>query len=334
MKTTAPARLVGDPVVNCLDEEAEDTVTREDKVGQSNSIGVETGVDVEGDYIIGKVTVKVTAKYEHAWTSEHTFKQDLKLKVKPGEMAWVASSAPIYRDTGNFVITLGNTTWTLHDVYFDTPNPDRTAEFVADHRALTPDEYKAKCTHIPPGTKGLVSAPASWVSMHHVGSGGHDRMVGGPESNTLRGLGGNDTILGGGGNDGLFGGAGNDRLFGGTGNDTLDGGTGNDMLQGGPGNDTLNGGPGNDSLSGGPGRDVLNGGPGADTIIDKSGPTIVRTGTDTGPGRDYVDVRDGRGDDTVICGSRRTTVIVDPGDRVIGRCGKVIRSRRLGRAAE
>jgi hypothetical protein len=53
----------------------------------------------------------------------------------------------------------------------------------------------------------------------------------------------------------------------------------------------------------------------------------VRTGTDTGPGRDVVDVGDGDADDIVICGSLRSTVIADSGDRVIGACGRVIRGR-------
>jgi Ca2+-binding RTX toxin-like protein len=136
------------------------------------------------------------------------------------------------------------------------------------------------------------------VSIHHVGSGGHDRMVGGPESNTMRGLGGNDTIGGAGGDDRLFGGAGDDRLSGGT---------------------------GDDRLSGGPGPDALDGGPGSDTMIDTSGPTVVRTGTSTGGGRDDVDVRDGRGDDTVTCDTRRTRVVADPGDQILGHCGSVIR---------
>lgn len=330
-KMIAPARLVGDPVNNCLDEEVEDRVTREDEVEESNSVGIETGVEAETDFIIEKAKVSVTLKAEHAWTDRHKFSQDLMINVKPGHMAWVSSAAPIWRDTGDFTLTLGNTTWTLKDVYFDTPDPNRRAEFATDGRALTPAEYKEKCTHIPPGTKGLTKAPASWVSTHQVGSGGHNRMVGERSSDTMRGLGGNDTMIGGAGNDGLFGAAGDDRLDGGTGNDLLHGGPGNDRLDSGPGNDVLDGGPGNDVLDGGPGRDTLNGGPGADTIVDTRGPALVRTGAKTGRGRDYVYVRDGRADDTVICGSRHTIVVADSGDRVRGHCGPVIRSGPVGR---
>jgi hypothetical protein len=163
------------------------------------------------------------------------------------------------------------------------------------------------------GGSGRALAPSG---IHQLGTNGHNLMNGGP---------GNDTLLGLGGNDALHGGHGNDLLDGGRGNDVLYGGPGNDTLYGGPGNDVLDGGPGNDILVGGPGSDTLDGGPGSDTIVDTSGPTLVRTGTNNGPTDDFVNVRDGRGDDTVICGSRRSTVIADAGDRVLGKCGKVIR---------
>jgi RTX calcium-binding nonapeptide repeat (4 copies) len=325
-KINAPSHLVGDPLTNCQDEKAEKKLIKEDKVAQENSLGIEIGVEAQTDFIFEKVKVSVTTKYEHKWIEEHTFSQEVTFHVKPGWMSWVSHAAPIYRDTGDFTLTLGNTTWTLRGVYFDTPDPNRTTEWVTDERELTPEEYKVTCSHKPPpGSNGLVNTPPSWVTIHHLGSAGHNRIVGGPESNTTLGLGGNDVILGQAGNDRLFGGAGNDRLSGGTGNDLLSGGTGNDVLRGGPGNDTMQGGPGNDTLIGGPGRDTLDGGPGANTLIDASGPTLVRTGTNTGRDRDYADVSDGRGDDTVICGTRRTLVVADPGDRVTGPCGNVIR---------
>jgi hypothetical protein len=92
-----------------------------------------------------------------------------------------------------------------------------------------------------------------------------------------------------------------------------------DTLVGGPEDDTLRGRGGDDIIRGGAGPDTLVGGPGADTITDHSGPTTVRTGS----GADVVDVRDGRGDDTVICGSRQAFVTADAGDRIRGDCGEV-----------
>jgi hypothetical protein len=44
----------------------------------------------------------------------------------------VASTAPIFRFTGDFLLKLGKTSWTLRNVYFDTPHPSRQAHFVVD----------------------------------------------------------------------------------------------------------------------------------------------------------------------------------------------------------
>jgi len=128
----------------------------------------------------------------------------------------------------------------------------------------------------------------SSVSLQRSGTDGYDSLLGGPESTTLRGL------------------------------------VGNDVMVGGPGDDKLDGGVGDDTLYGGTGRDSLDGGPGADRIVDRSGPTVVRTGT-AGSTEDYVNVRDGRGDDIVKCSTRRSVVAADPGDRVSGLCGTVVR---------
>jgi hypothetical protein len=35
----------------------------------------------------------------------------------------------MYRDTGNFTVTLGNTTWNLTGVYFDSPDPTRGGSY-------------------------------------------------------------------------------------------------------------------------------------------------------------------------------------------------------------
>jgi hypothetical protein len=147
-----------------------------------------------------------------------------------------------------------------------------------------------------------------------------DVLVGGRGNDTLQGLAGDDR---------LSGSARNDILDGGTGRDVHSGGAGRDILYAGRGNDTAAGGGGHDILVGGFGRDALDGGPGPDWIFDTSGATLVRTGSSAGRGGDFVNVRDGRADDTVVCGSRRSTVIVDAGDRVLGRCGQVTRRGRI-----
>jgi hypothetical protein len=163
---------------------------------------------------------------------------------------------------------------------------------------------------------------------------GEDRVrTGNAGDNDIHGGSGQDVIEAEGGNDLVEAQAGNDVVGGGGGNDMLSGGPGRDMLVGLSGNDLLRGGRGADNLLGGSGADLLAGGPGADWMVDTKGPTRVLTGPAVAAGAsrakggavDFVNVRDGKGDDEVVCQSRATRVFADAGDVIKGNCGAVIR---------
>jgi hypothetical protein len=51
------------------------------------------------------------------------------------------------RDTGNFTVTLGNTTWNLTDVYFD--HPDNTNDGLAGDYYIAKEPYPNPA---PPGS--------------------------------------------------------------------------------------------------------------------------------------------------------------------------------------
>jgi hypothetical protein len=126
MNILSPAHVVGKPLINDTDEEQETTVTAEDTVGSTDS--VEVGLKVGGK-IAGLVEVEVDAKYGHEWTQEHKFSQDVRVFCPAHHTCWIEAIEPMFRDTGDFTLTLGNTIWHLHDVYFDSPNPDGTGAF-------------------------------------------------------------------------------------------------------------------------------------------------------------------------------------------------------------
>ena len=42
----------------------------------------------------------------------------------------------MFRDTGDFKVSLGNTVWHLRGVYFDSPNPNRKGAFRVKECAL------------------------------------------------------------------------------------------------------------------------------------------------------------------------------------------------------
>jgi hypothetical protein len=296
----APTVLVGEPVVNCDEDDEKDVEYRaEHTTGVTNSIETSLEYSFTTNFIIEKAKVAVKAKYGHEWTDEKKFETSVGMKLKPGHIAYMRLTAPVIRYFGTFTMEVGNTTWKLDDVYFDTPDPrgaehfNRKSFFDVHSPKLPDDELKRLCGD----SDGVTRVDASRVDTERSGGGGSDMLRAGPESTTLRGKGGND------------------------------------VLTGASGNDTLLGQGGDDILTGGRGRDRLNGGPGDDRMIDLFGPTSVFTGSATGPTGDYVYVRDGHADDVVHCQTADSTVVADRGDRVLGHCGQVLRSGPVRRPA-
>ena len=109
----------------------------------------------------------------------------------------------------------------------------------------------------------------------------------------------------------------NSVLFGGFGPDTLRVHHAGTLAVAGPGVDRIflfasytagAGGPGNDVLrSFAPGSSLLNGGLGNDVLVGGPGPTLINA-------------VDGSGGDRVICTGDQNRVMVDPGDKLFGRC--------------
>jgi hypothetical protein len=140
----SPAHPVGNALINDTDEEQDTRVTIEDKVGSSDS--VEVGVQVGGE-IEGLINVEVSAKYGHQWTQEHTFSQDVTVHCPAHHKCWIEAVAPMYRDTGNFTVTLGYTTWNLTGVYFDSPDPTRVGSYSVEE--CPSDKYPEPCAQWP-----------------------------------------------------------------------------------------------------------------------------------------------------------------------------------------
>jgi hypothetical protein len=122
----SPTHQVGNALINNTDETQETRVTVEDKVGSSDS--VEVGLTVGGE-IAKLLEVEISAKYDHEWTQEHTFSQEVRVDCPAHHKCWINAVAPMYRDTGNFIVTLGNTTWNLTGVYFDSPDSTRGGSY-------------------------------------------------------------------------------------------------------------------------------------------------------------------------------------------------------------
>lgn len=283
-----PIKVVGNAVGNCkTDEPIEKGIDVEDAESQTNSVGVSSETEFN---FFDVVKEKITLKYGHEWTTKHTFKETISAKVKPESVGFIMFSAPIIRDTGTFTLKLADTTIIVKGVRFDSPDPDGTGRWTVREERMSGAELSAECPFnlrkLTPAAKALTATSLQTTS---TGTKGPNVLFAGPESNTIKVLAGNDIVNGDGGDDALVGGA------------------------------------GLDSLNGGPGEDTLLGGPGADRLVDTSGPTVVRTGPNGSAAPDYVDVRDGVGDDTVHCENPNSYVVADPGDKIVGECGVVVR---------
>jgi Ca2+-binding RTX toxin-like protein len=120
----------------------------------------------------------------------------------------------------------------------------------------------------------------------------------------------------------IIGTTGPDALNGSTAGDIVFGLPGNDVIRGAAGHDCLLGAAGDDKLVGEGGADRLSGGDGRDRLIGADGTNAY----DAGPGKDYVDSRNGRREQ-VWCGSGRDRARVDRRDKLHS-CEKVSRPRR------
>ena len=78
----------------------------------------------------GLINAWVNLPYQHQITASSSYADEVDMTVAAGDTGWVLDNAPMIRDTGDFTITLGNTTYHLNNVSFDSPDPNRQGQWV------------------------------------------------------------------------------------------------------------------------------------------------------------------------------------------------------------
>ncbi len=108
-------------VWNCTDHE--DTAHYEVDHTTSSENSVEVGFEYEfdSDFLFAGAKMKIHANYGHKWVDEKSYKNGLEYPIGPHTYGWVNVVQPVWRYRGDYKITLANTTWNLHDVYWDMP---------------------------------------------------------------------------------------------------------------------------------------------------------------------------------------------------------------------
>jgi hypothetical protein len=97
-----------------IDYEASDTVGTTDSIDISTKLGLK---------IAKVVNIEVEVRYGHEWTQEDEYTSAVHLSCGPHRACWIEAEDPLLRTTGNFTMTLGNVTWNLDGIYFDSPDP-------------------------------------------------------------------------------------------------------------------------------------------------------------------------------------------------------------------
>jgi len=72
------------------------------------------------------VEAGISRETTETWTTSKTWQETYTVPIPPGLTGYLYYRDPIKRVTGDFTATIGNTTWKLTDVNFDTPDPDDT----------------------------------------------------------------------------------------------------------------------------------------------------------------------------------------------------------------
>jgi hypothetical protein len=136
-----PARVVGQPIINCGDASLSDKYSFKETAYSTSSVGIEAGVTLKMDAVFATVKAKLTASYGYTWGDSHTFTQTVTIpEVLPRHVTYLQQTVAVKRAYGTFTAHVNNTTWVLEHASFDAPAPDRTPPAVIQNRPATARE--------------------------------------------------------------------------------------------------------------------------------------------------------------------------------------------------
>lgn len=122
-QTLTDFKFAAPPVRNNSASDATLTLTRSETVETTSSVSLTGSAKVT---ILKIFEAGVERNSTQSLTNSQQWSYSIGITAKPGEWAVLSVKDPIKRVTGDFTGKIGNTTWTLRDVSFDTPDPDPT----------------------------------------------------------------------------------------------------------------------------------------------------------------------------------------------------------------
>ena len=113
-------------------------VTRKDEAEVSNSLDISISAGAKFDVFGQEIKMEVKTAYGHEWTSSHEFDVSDTIEIEPGYTSYFYGQDPVVRYTGTVTVTMGQTTWKLHGVTFDTPDVDGAVRTDSDQAPTPP----------------------------------------------------------------------------------------------------------------------------------------------------------------------------------------------------
>ncbi len=155
-RTTAPDReVVLDRGANGMETARSFTSSRTAVASATSSVELTASAKSS---VLSAVELTVSGKYGQSFTHSDTQMESRTYSISPHYIGMLYASMPMVRDQGNFVIKLGNTTWILQDVSFDSLDGTRSISYDSAERRMTDDElakYRGKLDkYYPPAGQG------------------------------------------------------------------------------------------------------------------------------------------------------------------------------------
>ena len=83
------------------------------------------------------VNASISANYQHSWTTTTSFLAKASHPVAPLTYGEIDEQVPVERVTGDFLATMGNTTFTFNGITFDNPIPGGKGQYNYHWHSIT-----------------------------------------------------------------------------------------------------------------------------------------------------------------------------------------------------
>jgi hypothetical protein len=123
-----PKAVLGAPVSNDTTSELVTSFTATHQV--QTAFNIKVGLEAKAK-LLNIVETALKTEFGVTFTDSQTFSQAVTLKAQPGQTVALIVQYPVLRVTGDYTAIVGNTTYILNGVSFDSPDPSRNFKYDA-----------------------------------------------------------------------------------------------------------------------------------------------------------------------------------------------------------